>query len=124
MISEIPQNFVTDVTVDPEDQNVYNLTIRDRSGKIRVVSINAGLGASGVQFAGGDAKENNIATFSDNTGKAIKDSGFSIYSGELEDGAENLTGEVPTVSSVYSYVGQLTDYLRNRLNGERLEGNS
>ena len=122
---EIPQSFVTNVTVDQNDPNIYLLTIVDRyTGQPRVVTINAGLGATGVQFSGNGAKENNIATFSDTTGKTIKDSGFSVYTGEFSTGSENLTGEIPTVSNVYSYVGQLTDYLANRLNGERLEGNS
>ena len=117
---EIPAQLVQNVEPDEEDPNIYIITLCDRkSGKTRQVVINAGLGKSGVAFNGETAKEDNLASFSDTTGKWIKDSGYSVYASDsLDESCKTKDEEVPTVSAVYNYVGEITDYLKNRLKGK------
>ena len=117
---EIPNEFVENCVPDPENPNLYILTLYNRTkGARREVIINAGLGNSGVAFSGEGAVEDNLASFSDETGRYIKDSGYSVYaSNTLSDECKEKTEEVPTVSAVYNYVGEITDYLKNRLNGK------
>lgn len=109
---DIPSAAISSYRDDPEDSNYIIFTLYDRS-EIRLVK------NIPINTVNGPNKSviGDVPVFANETGNELADSNLGILSKNLESIEETEADKIPTAKAVFSYIGNITDILKNRLTG-------